>query len=47
MEQAGDQSGRIVVDISNPITPDFKSLTVGHTTSAAEEIQKLVPGAIW
>lgn len=41
----GDLSGKIVVDISNPISPDFKSLTIGHTTSAAEEIQKLVPAA--
>jgi 8-hydroxy-5-deazaflavin:NADPH oxidoreductase len=45
LKGAGDLTGKIVVDISNPITPDFKALTVGHTTSAAEEIQKLVPGA--
>jgi 8-hydroxy-5-deazaflavin:NADPH oxidoreductase len=45
LQSAGDLTGKIVVDISNPITPDFKALTVGHTTSAAEEIQKLVPGA--
>ncbi|MDR3376181.1 MAG: NADPH-dependent F420 reductase [Ancalomicrobiaceae bacterium] len=43
---AGDLSGKIVVDISNPITPDFKGLAIGHTTSAAEEVQKLAPGAI-
>ena len=45
LKGAGDLSGKIVVDISNPITPDYKALVVGHTTSAAEEIQKLVPGA--
>lgn len=45
LKGAGDLTGKIVVDISNPITPDYKALTVGHTTSAAEEIQKLVPGA--
>ena len=43
--QAGDLTGKILVDISNPITPDFMALTIGHTTSAAEEIAKLAPGA--
>src|SRR5262245_16540282 len=42
---AGDLTNKIVVDISNPITADFKGLTIGHSTSAAEEIQKLAPGA--
>lgn len=45
LKSAGDLTGKIVIDISNPITPDYKALTVGHTTSAAEEIQKLVAGA--
>jgi predicted dinucleotide-binding enzyme len=38
-------AGKTVVDISNPATPDFSSLKLGHTTSAAEEIQKAAPGA--
>ncbi|MBX9632453.1 MAG: NAD(P)-binding domain-containing protein [Burkholderiales bacterium] len=42
----GDVAGKILVDISNPITPDFMALTIGHTTSAAEEIQKLAPKAV-
>jgi 8-hydroxy-5-deazaflavin:NADPH oxidoreductase len=42
---AGDLTGKILVDISNPITEDFKGLLIGHTTSAAEEIQKLAPHA--
>lgn len=45
LDSAGDLTGKIVIDISNPITPDYKALTVGHTTSAAEEIQKRIPGA--
>lgn len=45
LREAGDLSGKILIDISNPITPDYKALTVGHTTSAAEEIQKAVPTA--
>jgi predicted dinucleotide-binding enzyme len=35
----------VVIDISNPITADYKGLTIGHSTWAAEEIQKLAPGA--
>ena len=35
--------GKTVVDISNPLTPDMSGLTVGHTTSAAEEIQRAIP----
>jgi NADPH-dependent F420 reductase len=42
---AGNLAGKILVDISNPITEDFKGLLIGHTTSAAEEIQKLAPQA--
>ncbi|MDO6387730.1 NADPH-dependent F420 reductase [Uliginosibacterium sp. 31-12] len=42
---AGDLAGKVLVDISNPISPDYKELTIGHTTSAAEEIQKLAPQA--
>ena len=32
--------GKIVVDISNPVTADYSGLALGFTTSAAEEIQK-------
>jgi NADPH-dependent F420 reductase len=45
LKLAEDLSGKIVVDISNPISPDYKELVIGHTTSAAEEIQKLAPQA--
>jgi predicted dinucleotide-binding enzyme len=31
---------KTVVDITNPFTPDRKSLLLGHTTSGAEEIAK-------
>jgi predicted dinucleotide-binding enzyme len=37
--------GKIVVDISNPVKPDFSGLSIGHTTSAAEELQKAAPNA--
>lgn len=45
IREADGFAGKILIDISNPITPDFRALTVGHTTSAAEEIQKLAPQA--
>ncbi len=38
-------TGKTVVDMTNPITPDFAGLRLGHTTSAAEEIQKAAPSA--
>jgi len=45
LSEAGDLSGKILIDISNPITADYRELLLGHTTSAAEEIQKTAPGA--
>ncbi|HEY9211734.1 MAG TPA: NAD(P)-binding domain-containing protein [Ancylobacter sp.] len=45
LSSAGDLAGKIVIDITNPLTPDYAGLTIGHETSAAEEIQKLVPEA--
>ncbi len=41
----GDLRGKVVVDITNPLTADYMGLTVGHSTSAAEEIARAVPGA--
>jgi len=40
-----DFAGKIVVDATNPVTEDFSGLQLGHTTSAAEEIAKALPGA--
>ena len=45
LRSAGDLNGKVVVDITNPLTADYMGLTIGHSTSAAEEIQKAVPGA--
>lgn len=36
-------SGKILVDITNPLAKDFMSNTIGHTTSAAEEIAQRAP----
>ena len=45
IEAAGGLAGKIVIDITNPLTADYSGLTIGHTGSAAEEIQKSAPQA--
>lgn len=45
LKSAGDVSGAVIVDITNPLAADYMSLTIGHETSAAEEIAKAVPSA--
>jgi predicted dinucleotide-binding enzyme len=45
LRSVGDLKGKVVVDITNPLTADYMGLTLGHATSAAEEIAKAVPGA--
>ncbi|MGE5385464.1 MAG: NADPH-dependent F420 reductase [Betaproteobacteria bacterium] len=46
LNSLGDLSGKVVIDITNPITADYMALSIGHTTSAAEEIAKAIPGAV-
>jgi predicted dinucleotide-binding enzyme len=43
LRSVGDLQGKVVIDITNPLTSDYMGLTVGHETSA-EEIAKAVPG---
>lgn len=45
LQSVGSLQGKVVVDITNPLTADYMGLTLGHNTSAAEEIAKAVPGA--
>lgn len=45
LQAVGDLSGKTVIDITNPLTADYMGLTIGHNTSAAEEIAKAVPNA--
>ena len=44
LQSVGDLSGKVVIDISNPLTADYMGLTLGYSTSAAEEIAKALPG---
>lgn len=45
LRSVGNLAGKVVVDITNPLTADYMGLTIGHSTSAAEEIAKAVRGA--
>ena len=45
LQAVGGLQGQVVIDITNPLTADYMGLTLGHSTSAAEEIAKAVPGA--
>ena len=37
--------GTVVVDPTNPLAADFMSLTLGHTTSAGEQVAAMLPGS--
>ncbi len=45
LHAVGDLTGKTVIDITNPLTPDMSGLSLGYTTSAAEEIQRAIPTA--
>ena len=38
-------AGKIVIDITNPLTSDYTDLSIGHTTSAGEEMARWLAGA--
>ncbi|HUH30530.1 MAG TPA: NAD(P)-binding domain-containing protein [Rhodanobacter sp.] len=43
LRSLGSLAGKVVIDITNPLTADFMGLTLGYDTSAAEEIAKALP----
>jgi predicted dinucleotide-binding enzyme len=45
LQALGNLNGRVVIDITNPLTADYMGLTIGHSTSAAEQIAAAIPGA--
>jgi len=45
LQSLGDLSGKVLIDITNPLSADYMSLTIGHVTSASEEIARAVPQA--
>jgi 8-hydroxy-5-deazaflavin:NADPH oxidoreductase len=42
---AGDLTGKVPLDCTNPLTSKFTGLELSHTTSGAEKVTKLAPGA--
>ena len=45
VQAAGNLNGKILVDCVNPLAPRLSGLSIGLSTSAAEELAKLTPGA--
>jgi 8-hydroxy-5-deazaflavin:NADPH oxidoreductase len=45
LKAAGSLDGKLLFSIVNALLPDMSGMAVGTTTSAAEEIAKLAPGA--
>ena len=45
LKSLGSLAGKVVIDVTNPLSADYMSLTIGHVTSAAEEIARAVPEA--
>jgi predicted dinucleotide-binding enzyme len=45
IRDAGDLSGKVVIDCTNPLKPDFSGLEVGFTTSGAEMVAGWAKGA--
>jgi predicted dinucleotide-binding enzyme len=45
VQSCGPLAGKTVVDCTNPLAPDLSGLTVGHTTSAGEQVAEWARGA--
>lgn len=45
LQTLGNLAGKTIVDVTNPLSADYMSLTVGHSTSAAETIAAAAIGA--
>lgn len=45
LKSLGSLDGKVIIDITNPLTADYMGLTIGHDTSAAEQIASAFPKA--
>jgi hypothetical protein len=45
LKQAGDLSGKVIVTCSLPMDADNTGLVIGHSSSGAEELAKMIPQA--
>jgi 8-hydroxy-5-deazaflavin:NADPH oxidoreductase len=47
IESLGYLAGKIVIDVTNPVLPDLSGLSLGTTTSAAEQVAQWHPVRAW
>ncbi len=45
IQSAGDLHGKLLIDCTNPLTPDASGLAIGFNTSAAEQVANWAKGA--
>ena len=45
VQSCGDLAGQVIIDATNPLSPDFSTLEVGLTSSGAEQVAGWAPGA--
>ncbi len=45
LKNAGNLSGKVLLDCTNPLKPDLSGLTHGFTTSGGEQVASWAPGA--
>jgi 8-hydroxy-5-deazaflavin:NADPH oxidoreductase len=45
VQSCGGLAGKVIIDCTNPLTPDFSALEVGLTTSGAEQVASWAAGA--
>jgi predicted dinucleotide-binding enzyme len=45
VQSCGDLDGKVVIDATNPLSPDFSTLEVGLTSSGAEQVAGWAAGA--
>jgi hypothetical protein len=45
IKSAGNLAGKIIVDCTNPLKPDLSGLSMGHETSAGEQVARWATGA--
>jgi predicted dinucleotide-binding enzyme len=45
LKNAGNLSGKILLDCTNPLMPDLSGLALGYTTSGGEQVAAWAPGA--
>jgi predicted dinucleotide-binding enzyme len=46
IQAAGNLTGKVVVDCTNPLKADYTGLTLGYTTSGAEQVAEWAKGAM-